>query len=281
VGISASGQVWITSLQQADSPRGSLLVPRGYLVRLDGFNPIVSPSSFIDIGPGATSSVAVGSRYAYATGRIYLANTAAYLVRMVDTTDARSLGSDGGAVVNVFSPGLELTYTVFEGRGVAVSTDERRLYFAGRSPDSLVVASIQGKDSSAPALTVEHAIALPAGADLVTVIPRAAGHSDLVAIVCSTAGVLAFYDDDVGDLVAQVSGVGLQPYGIAVDLKPSSDGGADGARVYVSNFTDGRIAVIDVADLLTPKTAQIVAFLGDDQLCLTRAAGDSCDGGTQ
>ena len=140
---------------------------------------------------------------------------------------------------------------------------------------SLVVVSISPLGNG---LAVEHAVPLPEGADLVTVIPRA-GRSDLVAIACSTAGVLAFYDDDVGDLVAQVSGVGLQPYAIAVDLKD-----ATGARLYVSNFTDGRVAVVDIPDLNEPKTAQIVAFLGQTQLCLTRGARDTsqpaCDGGS-
>ena len=48
--------------------------------------------------------------------------------------------------------------------------------------------------------------------------------------------MLAFYDDDVGDLVAQVSGVGLQPYAVAVDLKSTAAGLNTGARLYVSNF---------------------------------------------
>jgi hypothetical protein len=90
--------------------------------------------------------------------------------------------------------------------------------------------------------------------------------------------VVAFYDDDVGDLVAQISGVGLQPYAMAFDMK-----GSTGARLFVSNFTDGRIAVIDIPDLTHPKTAQIVAFIGQSQLCLTRSARDNtqpgCDGG--
>ncbi len=278
IGVRADGQVWVTALSQADSPRGSLLNAVGYMVRVNGFDPRVTAESFVSVGPGATSSVALGSRYAYATGRIYLANTPAFLIRMIDTVDAGA-----GFAPPIFNPGLESMYTVFEGRGVAVSTDERRVYFASRSPEALIVASVFNKDTTAPGLYVEHAVALPEGADLVTVIPRP-GRSDLVAIACSTAGVLAFYDDDVGDLVAQISGVGLQPYAIAVDLKNTAAGPGTGARLYVSNFTDGRIAVIDVPKLADPKTAQIVAFLGRNQLCITRSANDTspqtCDGGT-
>jgi YVTN family beta-propeller protein len=99
-----------------------------------------------------------------------------------------------------------------------------------------------------------------------------------VMITCSTAGVVVFYDDEVGNLTAQISGVGLQPYALAVDLRNTG-----GARVYVTNFTDGRVTVIDVPDLSRPASAKIVAFLGTSQLCITRGVNEqtSCDGGAQ
>ena len=44
------------------------------------------------------------------------------------------------------------------------------------------------------------------------------------------------------------------------------------ARVFVSNFGDGRISVIDLPDLGRPQGARLVAHLGPQQLCLTRGA---------
>jgi hypothetical protein len=39
----------------------------------------------------------------------------------------------------------------------------------------------------------------------------------------------------------------------------------------VSNFADGRVAVVDVPDLSAPQVARVVAHLGKQQLCLTRS----------
>jgi hypothetical protein len=48
----------------------------------------------------------------------------------------------------------------------------------------------------------------------------------------------------------------------------------------VSNFQDGRVAVVDVPDLDAPRNARLVAHLGRQQLCLVRATDPSCgDGG--
>ena len=90
------------------------------------------------------------------------------------------------------------------------------------------------------------------------------GRGDLVVVTCSSAGSVAIYDDDVGDLVSLVGGVGVQPYGLAVDVRGNA------ARIFVSNFGDGRISVIDVPELDRPQGARLVAHLGEQQLCLTR-----------
>jgi len=51
-----------------------------------------------------------------------------------------------------------------------------------------------------------------------------------VAITCSGAptgqltGALAIYDEDVGQLVAQVSALGLQPFGVTVDRRGNGAG---------------------------------------------------------
>ena len=277
VAISGSREVWVTSLQQADSPKGSTLDTRAYVVHVNGDNPKLFEtdmplldgggvrSSFVNVGPGATNSIVVGARYAYATGRIYSASVPANLVRAIDTT-----------TFTTFSTSLENTVTVFEGRGTALSSKEDRLYLLGRSPDSLLVASVTNPTGAQPSVRVERSVPLPQDPNLITTIPRP-GKSDLVVITCSTAGVVVFYDDEVGNLTGQIAGVGLQPYAIAVDVRP-----AGGARAYVTNFTDGRVAVIDVPDLSRPSSAKIVAFLGASQLCLTRGANEQgCDGGVR
>jgi hypothetical protein len=275
VAISAKREVWVTALQQADTPRLSTFDPRGYVVHVDGDSPVISDDvvtedggvilgSFVNVGQGATNSIVVGSRYAFATGRIYASAVPANLVRAIDTTTL--------ATYNTF---LENTFTVFEGRGTALSSKEDRLYILGRSPDTLLVASVTNPGSDLPNVRVERSVPLPEAPNLITTIPRA-GKSDLVMITCSSAGVVVFYDDEVGNLTAQIEGVGLQPYAMAVDTRPTG-----GARVYVTNFSDGRVAVIDVPELSRPASAKIVAFLGTSQLCITRGVNEqtSCDGG--
>jgi hypothetical protein len=125
-------------------------------------------------------------------------------------------------------------------------------------------------------------------------VPRP-GRSDLVIITCSggavaaqggatAAGVLALYDDDVGNLVGQVPNIGLQPDSLAVDVRPPGscpgDPSASCLRVFVSNFTDGRVAMIDVPDMNRPQDARLRGYLGAAQTCVTRNFSDtSCDGG--
>lgn len=257
--------VWVTTLNQADSPRGSTLEARGYVVHVNGDNPVVDANSFVNIGSGASYSIVVGQRYAYLTGRIFLAGVPSSLVRAIDTTN-----------LGAFSTFVENSYTAFEGRGVVLSTgDEKRLYALTRSPDSLIIANIGDATGPDPRLRVERSVPLPQSPMLIVAIPRA-GKSDLLMISCGDAGTVVFYDDEVGSLTGQIAGVGLQTYALAVDLRASG-----GARVYVSNSSDGRVTVIDIPDLNRPSSARIVAFLGSSQLCITRGVNEqtSCDGG--
>jgi DNA-binding beta-propeller fold protein YncE len=80
-----------------------------------------------------------------------------------------------------------------------------------------------------------------------------------VVAVTSSAGVVSIYDEEVGQVVAQVAGVGVQPYGITVDQRGNA------ARLFVSNFGDGRVAVIDLPSLDVPQDARLVAHLGAQQ----------------
>lgn len=255
------GDVWVTHLTQVDTPLGSGSDQRAYAVRLDSDRLEVTKDSYVDLGGGGGSSVALGARWAYVSGRLVASGVPAQMVRLVDRAGL------------VWHEGLEAGFRVAEGRGIALSSDEKRVYLAGHLPDSLLVLSVTGAETASPSLAVVRAVPLPDGANEVRVIPRP-GRSDLVAVTCTTGGVLALYDDDVGDLVAQVQGVGLQSFGLAVASRPP------GARLFVGNFSDGRVAVIDIDDLDRPQGARIVAWLGASQLCLTRGAeAANCDTG--
>jgi DNA-binding beta-propeller fold protein YncE len=261
-----ASDVLVTHITQADSPLNSATNQRGYLVKLRSEEMTVARESFTDLGLGASHAVAVGSRWNYVSGRYV--NPLGPLLRMVDGT--------GGVRVDstVMNPSLESVFRVAEARGVALSADEKRLYVIGRSPDVLLVASLEGAAGDGPAVRVVHGTPLPEAPNELAVLSRP-GRGDLLAITCTNAGVVALYDDDVGDVVAQVPGVGVQPFGLAVDRR------GKGARLFATNFQDGRVAVIDVPDLEQPQGARLVAHLGRQQLCLIRPTDAACqsDGG--
>lgn len=251
-----AADVLVTHIAQADTPLGSGTNQRGYLVRLPSESLALAPERFLELGPGATHAVAVGSRWNYVSGRFL--NPSGNLIRLVDTSSGQFLSS-----------GLETSFRVAEARGIALSGDEKRVYLIGRSPDALLVASVDDPSSPTPRLQVVRGNPLPAGPNEIAVLSRP-GRGDLLAITCTTAGVLALYDDEVGEVAAEVPGVGVQPFGLTVDRRGA------GARLYVSNFQDGRVAVIDVADLDAPRNARLVAHLGQQQLCLVRPSDPSC-----
>ncbi len=259
--------VFVTHITQADSPLATGLLPRGYLIRLASQNPTVTESSFINIGVGATNSVVSGRRYVFTSGRGL--NPTGNLMRLVDP---ETINDDGGTLV--YSAGLEQSFRAIEARGIQLSSDERRIYIAARIPDSLLVATIDDPSAVRPIIQVARSVPLPASPNEMRIIPRV-GRSDLLVIACTGAQSIAIYDDEVGDLVAQVNGVGLSPFDVTVDLRGA------GARLYVSDFDDGRIAVIDIPDLLRPQDARLVAHLGEQQLCLTQGQRNPslCDAG--
>lgn len=258
------GEAWVTHIEAADSPEGSGEDIRAYVVRVPADELTVEASNFFPVGGatlsfGGTHAAAVGGRYVYATGRNYTVLQGSllasqFLVRLIDR---RAPG-------RVLDPGLDLSWRTLEARGVAINQDETRLYVVGRSPDSLLVVDIVDAQGDAPALRVVDAVQLPDGATQVAIIPRQAVASgprrgDIVAVTCSAAGVVILYDEEVGDIVAQVSGVGLQPSSLTVDHRGS------GARLFTSNFGDGRVAVIDIPDLDNPQNARLVAHIGTRQ----------------
>ena len=283
VAVSSSGDddVFVTHLKAADSPPKTNLLQETYVVDLSAINPVIAPSSFVSLGltslfgaGPSTSSVAIGSRYAYLSARYISASGTMIFVldRQSKVTDPVTMRTS----MTLYNPGLEASYLTLESRGVALGKNETRLYVAGRSPDSLVVANILPPSGGVPNLRVARAVSLPDGPNQVKVISRPP-RGDLVVVTSSTAGVVSIYDDDVGRLVSQINGVGSQPFGIAV--QPADPGGRypNVARVFVSNFGDGRVAVIDV-DVVQPEKSRLVAHLGKTQTCLLQENDASCLG---
>jgi hypothetical protein len=241
--------VYVTSLQQADSPLGSGLNLSGYMVRAASDRMTIDQTNFVTLSTGASNSAASGKRWTYVTGRFVAPYPA--LLRLVDVNN------------NVLLPGLEQYFGVIDTRGIAIGSNEARLFVVGRSPDVLMVIRVDNPTADLPGLQIVRAVPLPNAPQQVRVIPRP-GRGDLVAVTSSGSGVVSIYDEDVGNLVAQVTNVGLQPFGLAVDLR------GVGARLYASDFNDGRVAVIDIPNLGLPQDARLVAHLGVEQLCLTR-----------
>jgi len=278
---SGNDDVFVTHLKAADSPPKTNLLQETYVVDLSAINPVIAPSSFVSLGltslfgaGPSTSSVAIGSRYAYLSARYISASGTMIFVldRQSKVTDPVTMRTS----MTLYNPGLEASYLTLESRGVALGKNETRLYVAGRSPDSLVVANILPPSGGVPNLRVARAVSLPDGPNQVKVISRPP-RGDLVVVTSSTAGVVSIYDDDVGRLVSQINGVGSQPFGIAV--QPADPGGRypNVARVFVSNFGDGRVAVIDV-DVVQPEKSRLVAHLGKTQTCLLQENDASCLG---
>lgn len=272
VSVDPSGEVFVTHLQGADSPAGSGQALRTYLVRTFAESPRVEPKllteggDFLELGGGGSHAVAPTPRWLYVTGR-YVSSNGGEIIRLVDRTRP--------GVVR--SAGLELVFHALEARGVFVTdagqaADTRRIFVAARTPDSLLVAQVSRAESETPGLDLVRVVPLPSQPSSVREIPRP-GRAPLLAVPCTGAGVLALYDDEAGGLVAQVP-VGQQPFDVAVSLR----GG--GARLFVSDFGDGRVAVVDLPSLAIPSEARLVAHLGERQLCLTTPGDPSCKGAT-
>jgi hypothetical protein len=284
-------RVWVTHLNPADSPVRSRTNFEAYVMGVSATtpkdvastpgekeaasaNPSISATDFYaltlpDFPIGGSNSVVADERYLFVTGRLSGANISdtslarRFLVRVLDKYNL-----DAGRILE---PGLDLGFAASEARGLALTprsmtapSAPRRLYVAVRSPDTLLIVNVQGieKESDLPQLSVVGAVPLPDGPTQVALVSRGALRSELVLVSCSDAGVVAIYDPDVGQVVAQVS-VGErsgtqspQPFGLAVQEQGA------GARIFVSNFGDGRVSVIDIPDLGSPQLARLVAHLG-------------------
>ncbi|MBF5041163.1 hypothetical protein FGE12_02080 [Aggregicoccus sp. 17bor-14] len=286
VGQGADSELWVTHLMSALVEKGTnrQATATTYVLRTDAQEVVkalqdptkhgllqLPPDQFLPLTVGASlagaHAVALGPDYAFLSGRSVTsgqgtAGAPPFLLRAIRRTDP-PLALDAG---------LRASYPDIEARGLALNATGTRLYLAGRATGSTLIVAHVNSTPTTLGVTVVRAIdTLPPGASAVKVISRGTPtqpRGDLVLITCSSAGVLAIYDDEVGDIVAQVPELGLQPYALAVDeriIDPLTQ--QKGARVYVANFADGRVSVIDIDDVDKPQGARVVARLGALQAC--------------
>jgi len=285
-GVLPRGEIYLTSLRPASSPAQSTQNLQNYLVTLRQEDlqaaraayptrgAYVPPNSaYIPIGRGSSNSAAVDETdaFLYVSGRVRF-NSADpdVLLRIVERESKL-----------VAFPQLELVWASVEARGIQLRpstlTRPARLYLAVQSPAALLVVDVGRPVASGlpPILTLVRAVPLPEGPNDVQLIVRPGEQSPLVAITCYIDGSVVFYDDDLGQIGALVPGVGALPFAMAIDGR-----GPDWARVYVSTFGDGRIAMIDVP--LSPTigsqrfSPRLIGHLGTKQYCLVATDQSNC-----
>lgn len=245
----ALSDLWVTHTQQADSPNGTNTNLRSYIVHIESDDFNLTANSFVPIGFGASNSAVAFGPWVYLTGRIV--QPSPNLLRMVSR--------DATTIVNT---GLETSFRVSDSRSLVLSSNKKRFYMVGRVPDTLLVTNVYDAQSALPSVSFARAVPMVDAANEAQVIARA-GKGDLVVVTGSTfVGSLAIYDDDLGDVAAIINGIGSQPAYVTVDNRGTS------ARLYVSNFLDGRIAIVDIPDLARPQSARLVGHIGRQQGCL-------------
>jgi hypothetical protein len=294
-GVAVGGStVFVTHLAPVENPPGSGLNPEGFLVHFPAGEPparsaIRDPRYFTSIGATTAHAVASDGQFAFFTGRPNRFNPQAVLLRWWLNTEEETLSDTQKEPVPTGAM-LENFYRAVETRGIAVSKDlnpapeldERRLFIAGRTPDTLLVLKLtvptdsSGKATGSPQFFLERAVSLPQGPNELAVIERD-NKRPVVAISCENfltgqdadLGEVVFYDDEVGQLVARVR-VGSQPFGLAVDRRSAS------ARIFAANFGDGQIAVIDMPNVDAPQGVKVVAHLGLPHVCLDSPSDSKC-----
>ena len=280
-------EIYVTHLRPASSPAQSFNNLENYLVTLhqadldaaraswsaDG-GYIVPDEAFSTIGRGPSNSIVVAppldggvGGFLYISGRAKLVSTDPdVLIRVIDRQS------------NLIAfPQLQLVWASLDARGLQLLRRPQgdRLYLAADNPATLLIVDLVAPNLAylAPSFSLVRAVPLPEGPNDVQLLTRP-GHAPLVVVSCSVDGSLAFYDDDLGQIAALVPGVGAVPFAIAIDRR------TDWARLYVSNFGDGRIAVVDVP--LTPQASdgrlapRLVAHIGTKQFCLVATDDRNC-----
>jgi hypothetical protein len=279
---SPDDRIYVTHLRPAGSPAGSSNNLQNFLVTLHqsdldaarasyatGGRYIVPDSAFAAIGRGSSNSVVVTTDFLYVSGRAKIVNTDPdVLLRIVDRQ----------ANLVAF-PLLQLIWASVDARALQLRPGDGlrppRLYLAVDNPAALLVLDVIEPVGQLlpPTLVLVRGVPLPAGPNDVQLLPRT-GRAPLVVVSCALDGSLAFYDDDLGQIAALVPGVGAVPFGIAVDLRDQF------ARLYVSNFGDGRVAIVDVP--LSVEAAggrfspHLVGHVGQKQYCLLATDDRNC-----
>jgi len=273
-----SDQIYVTHLRPASSPAQSVTNLENFLVTLhqadldqaraayatDG-GYVVPDSAFSSIGRGASNSIVVTKDFLYVSGRAKLVATDPdVLLRVVDRSS------------NLIAyPQLQLVWASVDARALQLRPDGQRLYLAVDNPAALLVIDVAAppQEELAPSFTLVRAVPLPAGPNDVQLLTRT-GRAPLVVVSCSIDGSLAFYDDDLGQISGLIPGVGAVPFAISIDRR------GDWARLYVSNFGDGRIAVVDVPLSETAAggrfAPRLVAHIGSKQYCLLNTDDRNC-----
>jgi hypothetical protein len=288
VDYTATGpEVWVTHVEAADSPERSAKNFQTYVVHIPDAEatPLsVNADNFIPLGTGGLAvggahSTAIGERYVYVSGRSFVEgqNTvpATFLLRLIDRTDpGRILDTDLSAV-----------YQTLEARNIERvrlddAKDTDRLYILARAPDTLLVVDVENASAARPQLRVTNAVQLPDGASDLQLLPRGTPGNELVAVTCTATsrrlGVVILYDAKLGQVAAQVGDVGRQPFGLAVDQRATGQ-----ARLFVTNFSDGNVAVIDIPSIDRPQEARLVAYLGKRQGRDVKQGTSTCEEETQ
>jgi hypothetical protein len=146
-----------------------------------------------------------------------------------------------------------------------LSSQADRVYMITRAPDALVVLTF---DSSVPGQLTMRPIAivgLPDDPTEILSLPRP-GLADLVAISCPSSGLIAFYDDEQGQVTATLPGVGDLPFTMLAAPRTLGTGPTAqtlvGTRIFVVAFGSGQIAVVDIPNLTDARSARVVAMLG-------------------
>ncbi len=257
-----SGAAYVVHRTPAYEPLGTFLDPQSYVAQINGLDPLEESTAYHPIGIHTANAIALGERYGFIVGFSFDPRVLAPpLLRLIDLNDP----------TRVLNANLALSVNTLDGRDVAVSSDGTRLYLLSRFPDLLLVLDLIGGTTDAPQTVVVRQVALPDDPNQLQVIPRGGGRGDLVVITCTQADAVVVYDEDTGALAGQISDFGRQPYGITADLQGA------GARLYISNFADGQLGVLDIPDLNRPEDLRKVAVIGEPQACLMEKTGKACE----
>jgi hypothetical protein len=289
----ASGTLYVTHSEAADSPAKSDTNFENYLATVKLDNPTRDTLGFIPLSPegyayGGSDSVTVGAGFLYVTGRNFVAGTrgntagASFVLRLLDKNVPGSL----------LEPALQSVYRIREARAARVvprpvTAAERaarpnfvreRLYMLARGPDTLLTIdfeydAVPGGASTSPFFRIISAVPMPDGVSDMQVINRTASPSDpdthVIAVTSTGDSAVSFYDEAIGQVVAQVPLVNAQnqnsnpsqAFGLTVD----NPAGSNSARLFVTHFGDGQVSIVDIVDLARPQDARLVAKLGVQQ----------------